>query len=82
MNLLEGFVNGLKKLKETWITPEEDTQVGFVQLRTADGKTTITVSLADSKDAYKAKQLVSLALGDVESDEPYVLGRIDIEGTD
>lgn len=82
MNLLEGFVKSLKKLKETWITPEEDTQVGFLQLRTADGKTTITVSLTDSKDAYKAKQIINLALGDVESydDEPYNLGTVDMEG--
>ena len=84
MNLLERIVNGLKKIKQTWITPPESERKpeGFVQLRTADGKTTITVNLADSKDAHKAKQLVNLALGDVESDEPYVLGRIDIEGTD
>lgn len=83
MNLLERIVNGLKKLKETWVTPEEDTQAGFIQLRTADGKTTITVSLADSKDAHRAKQLVNLALGDVESDElPYHLGMVDMEGDD
>ncbi|MBQ2347825.1 MAG: hypothetical protein II388_05565 [Clostridia bacterium] len=82
MNLLEGFVKSLKKLKETWVTPEEDTQVGFLQLRTADGKTTIAVSLTDSKDAYKAKQFVNLALGDVESDddEPYHLGMVDMGG--
>ena len=80
MNLLEGFVKSLKKLKETWVTPEEDMQAGFIQLRTADGKTTITVSLTDSKDAHKAKQLVSLALADVESDEtPYHLGMVDME---
>lgn len=81
MNLLERIVNGLKKLKETWITPEEDTQAGFIQLRTADGKTTITVSLTNSKDAHKAKQLVSLALGDTESydDEPYNLGSVDMD---
>lgn len=81
MNLLEGFVKSLKKLKETWVTPEEDTQAGFIQLRTADGKTTITVSLADNKDAYKAKQLVNLALGDTGSydDEPYMLGRVDMD---
>ena len=82
MNLLEGFVKSLKKLKETWITPEEDTQVGFLQLRTADGKTTITVSLTDSKDAHKAKQLVNIALQDKESYdvEPYHLGMVDMEG--
>ena len=75
MNLLEGIVKSLKKLKETWVTPEEDTQVGFLQLRTADGKTTITISFTDSKDAYKAKQLVNLALGNDYSDsEPYALG--------
>lgn len=81
MNLLEGFVKSLKKLKETWITPEEDTQAGFIQLRTADGKTTITVSLTNSKDAYKAKQLVNLALQDVKSydDEPYNLGSVDMD---
>lgn len=75
MNLLERIVNGLKKLKETWVTPEEDTQVGFLRLKTADGKTTITVSLADNKDAHKAKQLVNLALGDTNIDytEPYAL---------
>ena len=80
MNLLEGFVKSLKKLKETWITPPDEPNRGFVQLRTADGKTTITVSLTDGKDAHKAKQLVSLALGDVESDElPYHLGMGDME---
>ena len=81
MNLLERIVNGLKKLKETWVTPEENTQVGFIQLRTADGKTAITISLTNNKDAYKAKQLVNLALGDVESDddEPYNLGMADME---
>ena len=81
MNLLEGFVKSLKKLKETWITPEEDTQVGFVQVRTGDGKTTITVSVADNKDAHKAKQLAKLALRDVESydEETYHLGMVDME---
>ena len=81
MNLLEGFVKSLKKLKETWITPPDEPKQGFVQLRTADGKTTITVSLTNSKDAHKAKQLVSLALGNVESDElPYHLGMADMGG--
>ena len=81
MNLLEGFAKSLKKLKETWITPPDEPEQGFVRLRTADGKTAITVSLIDSKDAYKAKQLVNLALGDVESDddEPYNLGMVDME---
>ena len=81
MNLLEGIVKSLKKLKETWVTPpDEPKRGGFVQLRTADGKMAITVSLTDSKDAYKAKQLVNLALGDVESydDEPYNLGTVDM----
>ena len=77
MNLLERIVNGLKKIKQTWITPPESERKpeGFVQLRTADGKTTITVSLADNKDAHKAKQLVNLALGDTNIDytEPYAL---------
>lgn len=84
MNLLEGFVKSLKKLKETWITPPDEPKQGFVQLRTADGKTTITVSLTDGKDAYKAKQLVNLALQDTESydDEPYNLGMVDMEGDD
>ena len=80
MNLLEGFVKSLKKLKETWVTPEEDMQAGFIQLRTADGKTTITVSLADNEDAHKAKQLVNLALGDDYSDsEPYTFGSLRME---
>ena len=80
MNLLEGFVKSLKKLKETWITPPDEPEQGFVQLRTADGKTAITVSLTNSKDVHKAKQLVSLALADVESDEtPYHLGMVDME---
>ena len=82
MNLLEGFVKSLKKLKETWVTPpDEPKRGGFVQLRTADGKTAITISLTNSKDAHKAKQLVNLALGDVESedDEPYNLGTVDME---
>lgn len=86
MNLLERIVNGLKKIKQTWITPPESERKpeGFVQLRTADGKTTITVSIANSKDAYKAKQLVNLALGDVESydDDSYHLGMVDMEGDD
>ena len=83
MNLLEEIAKSLKKLKETWITPPEPEQ-GFVQLRTADGKTTITVSLADNKDAHKAKQLVNLALQDTESydDEPYNLGMVDMEDDD
>lgn len=81
MNLLEKFVKSLKKLKETWVTPPDEPNQGFVQLRTADGKTEITVSLADDEDAYKAKQLVNLVLGDVESDddEPYNLGMVDME---
>ena len=80
MNLLERIVSGLRKIKQTWITPPDEPNRGFVQLRTADGKTTITVSLTDGKDAHKAKQLVSLALGDVESDElPYHLGMGDME---
>ena len=82
MNLLEEIVKSLKKLKETWVTPpDEPKRGGFVQLRTADGKTTITVSLTDSKDAYKAKQLVTLALQNTESYdvEPYNLGMVDME---
>ena len=83
MNLLERIVNGLKKIKQTWITPPESERKpeGFVQLRTADGKTAITISLTNSKDAHKAKQLVNLALQDVESydDEPYNLGTVDME---
>lgn len=83
MNLLERIVNGLKKIKQTWITPPESERKpeGFVQLRTADGKTAITVSITNSKDAYKAKQIINLALGDVESydDEPYMLGRVDMD---
>lgn len=83
MNLLERIVNGLKKIKQTWITPPESERKpeGFVQLRTADGKTTITVSLTDGKDAYKAKQLVNIALQDKESydDEPYNLGMVDMD---
>lgn len=83
MNLLEEFVKSLKKLKKEWITPPESEHKaeGFVQLRTADGKTTITISLTDGKDAYRAKQLVNLALQDTESydDEPYHLGMVDME---
>lgn len=80
MNLLEGFVKSLRKLKETWVTPPDEPEQGFVQLRTADGKTTITISLTDSKDAYKAKQLVNLALGNDYSDsEPYTFGSLRME---
>lgn len=81
MDLLEKFVKSLKKLKETWITPPDEPKQGFVQLRTADGKTAITISLTNSKDAHKAKQLVSLALGDTGSydDEPYNLGSVDMD---
>lgn len=81
MNLLERIVNGLKKLKETWITPPDEPKQGFVQLRTADGKTAITISLTNSKDAHKAKQLVNLALQNTESydDEPYNLGTVDTD---
>lgn len=85
MNLLERTKEKIKQIKKEWVTPEEQPSAGgFVQLRTADGKTTITVSLTDSKDAYKAKQLVNLALGDVESDddEPYHFGMVDMEGDD
>ena len=80
---LQRNVNGLKKIKQTWITPPESERKpeGFVQLRTADGKTEITVSLTDGKDAYKAKQLVNIALQDKESydDEPYNLGMVDMD---
>ena len=81
MNLLEGFAKSLKKLKETWITPPDEPEQGFVQLRTADGKTEITVSITDGKDAYKAKQLVNLALRDTNIDytEPYALGSLRME---
>ena len=78
---LEEIVKSLKKLKETWITPHDEPNRGFVQLRTADGKMAITISLTNSKDAHKAKQLVNIVLGDVESydDEPYMLGGVDME---
>ena len=70
----------IKKWIKSWILPEEEKRMGELYLRTADGKTAITVSLTNSKDAHKAKQLVSLALGDVESDEsPYHLGMVDME---
>ena len=70
----------IKKWLKNWILPEEEKRTGELYIRTADGKTTITINLTDSKDAYKAKQLVSLALGDVESDEsPYHLGMVDME---
>ena len=70
----------IKKWIKSWILPEEEKRMGELYLRTADGKTAITASLTDSKDAYKAKQLVNLALGNVESDElPYHLGMVDME---
>ena len=70
----------IKKWIKSWILPEEEKRMGELYIRTADGKTAITVSLTDSKDAHKAKQLVNLALGDVESDEsPYHLGMVDME---
>ena len=70
----------IKKWIKSWILPEEEKRMGELYLRTADGKTAITVSLTNSKDAHKAKQLVSLALADVESDEtPYHLGMVDME---
>ena len=70
----------IKKWIKSWILPEEEKRMGELYLRTADGKMAITVSLTDSKDAHKAKQLVSLALADVESDEtPYHLGMVDME---
>ena len=70
----------IKKWIKSWILPEEEKRMGELYLRTADGKTAITVNLTNSKDAHKAKQLVSLALGDVESDEsPYHLGMVDME---
>lgn len=71
----------IKKWVKSWILPEEEKRMGELYLRTADGKTAITVSLADDEDAYKAKQLVNLALGDVESDddEPYHFGMVDME---
>lgn len=81
MNLLEGFVKSLKKLKETWVTPDEQPSTGGLTLRTPDGKTEVTVIITNPKDAYKAKQLVSLALGDTGSydDEPYMLGSVDMD---
>lgn len=83
MNLLGKVKKKITQIKSEWITPPESEHKaeGFVQLRTADGKTAITVSLADSKDAHKAKQLVNLALGDVESDDdkPYMLGSVDMD---
>ena len=70
----------IKKWIKSWILPEEEKRMGELYLRTADGKTAITVSLTNSKDVHKAKQLVSLALADVESDEsPYHLGMVDME---
>ena len=70
----------IKKWVKSWILPEEEKRIGELYIKTADGKTTITVSLTDGKDAHKAKQLVNLALGDVESDElPYHLGMVDME---
>ena len=74
----------IKKWVKSWILPEEEKRIGELYIRTADGKTTMTVSIADSKDAYKAKQLVNLALQDTESDdnEPYNLGMVDMGGDD
>lgn len=71
----------IKKWVKSWILPEEEKRMGELYLRTADGKTAITVSLADDEDAYKAKQLVNIVLGDVESDddEPYHFGMVDME---
>lgn len=81
MDLLGKVKKKITQIKSEWVTPEEDMQSGFIQLRTADGKTTVTVSLTDSKDAHKAKQLVSLALQDTEGydDEPYMLGSVDMD---
>lgn len=77
------IIKSLRKLKETWITPEEQPSTGGLTLKTPDGKTEVTVIITKPKDAYKAKQLVSLALGDVESDElPYHLGMVDMGGDD
>lgn len=82
MDLLERTKEKIKQIKKEWVTPpDEHKSEGFVQLRTADGKTAITVSLTNSKDAHKAKQLVTLALQNTESydDEPYNLGMVDME---
>ena len=74
----------IKKWVKSWILPEEEKRIGELYIRTADGKTTITVSLADNKDAYKAKQLVNFALQDTESydDDSYHLGMVDMGGDD
>lgn len=68
MNLLEGFAKSLKKLKETWVTPEEQSSAGGLTLRTPDGKTEVTVIITNTKDARTAKQIANLLLTENEPD--------------
>lgn len=68
MNLLEGIVKNLKKLKETWVTPEEQPNTGGLILRTPDGKTEVTVIITNSQDARTAKQIANLLLTENEPD--------------
>lgn len=68
MNLLERILNGLKKLKETWVTPEEQSSAGGLILRTPDGKTEVSVIITNTKDARTAKQIANLLLTENEPD--------------
>lgn len=81
MNLLERTKEKIKQIKKEWVTPEEQPSTGGLTLRTPDGKAEVTVIITNPKDAYKAKQLVNIALQDTESydDEPYHFGMVDME---
>ena len=78
MDLLERAKEKIKQIKKEWVTPEEQSSAGGLTLRTPDGKTEVTVIITNPKDAYKAKQLVNLALRDTNIDytEPYALGSL------
>ena len=58
MNLLEGFVKSLKKLKETWITPPNEPEQGFVHMRTPKNRMELRADFNNYDDLIRAVKAI------------------------
>lgn len=68
MNMLQKAKKKFKEFKSEWVTPEEHSKVGSLTLTTPDGKTEVTIIIANSRDAKTAKQIANLLLTNENND--------------
>ena len=68
MNMLQEAKKKLKEFKSERVTPEEHSKVSGLTLTTPDGKTEVTIIIANSRDAKTAKQIANLLLTNENND--------------